>query len=507
MAAYKEQLQRIVGAAYVKDAKETLAEYQENTLGVRNTVPLVILPKNTQEVQKIVKFAQSKKLSLYPISKGWNVGYGTKTPWKPNCIVVDLQRMNTIREYDEVGGTVIVEPGVTQTQLYEFLQKHSSPFWCDATGSGLQASIVGNALEGGFGHTPSGNHRKTISDVEVVLGNGTVMQTGTFPGLGPDLAGIFVQSNFGIITALRIELTPIPEKFVSFMIQMEDDHALQHGISVLRELRKQGTLPSLVHIANATRSIVTTMRQPQGFDGVVTDEVAANILSTPLIKIKQWTAIGGLYGSKSEVRARIHMIRRAVHPWGTVKFFSDAQCTIIHTLLQQPLMNMVPGIDVVRSGFASYQELRGLMKGKPTDVPMQNIGWRVDKDEDIGIIWFAPIIRADPQAAELAIDLGRKVCYKYGFEYPLTMTFVEPTTLIGIQSIHFDKTNKEQMTRAHQAYHELNKVYAAHGIYPYRAGLLAAKDIKYPNGRREALRQLKKAYDPQGIIAPDKYGL
>ena len=147
---------------------ELFEEYTNNTLGFKRNIIGVVFPKNKWEVIKIVDLANQFRVSLYPISRGKNTGYGDKTPIKDNCFIVDLSNMNKITEFDNINGFVRVESGVTQEQLYNFLKKSKSNFWMDVTGSFIDSSIVGCSLDGGLGHSPKGNRRKIISDIEIV---------------------------------------------------------------------------------------------------------------------------------------------------------------------------------------------------------------------------------------------------------------------------------------------------------------------------------------------------
>ena len=61
--------------------------------------------------------------------------------------------MNRIIEVDETLAYVVVEPGVTQGQLATHLRETGAKLWLDCTGAGPDASLVGNVVERGFGHT------------------------------------------------------------------------------------------------------------------------------------------------------------------------------------------------------------------------------------------------------------------------------------------------------------------------------------------------------------------
>ncbi len=65
--------------------------------------------------------------------------------------------MNRISDYDEVNGTVLVEPGVSYFDLYRFLQERGGKYWIDCPDPGW-GSVIGNALDHGAGYT-AGAHR------------------------------------------------------------------------------------------------------------------------------------------------------------------------------------------------------------------------------------------------------------------------------------------------------------------------------------------------------------
>jgi 4-cresol dehydrogenase (hydroxylating) len=138
-----------------------------------------------------------------------------------------------------------LEPGVTQTQLYEFLRERGSALWMDATGSSPRCSIIGNTVERGFGHTPHGDHFANVCGLEVVLANGDWLRTGfgrfananAAPvyrwGVGPYLDGLFTQSNLGIVTQMTVWLMPAPEYFQAFF-SIAEDSQLQALVDTLR---------------------------------------------------------------------------------------------------------------------------------------------------------------------------------------------------------------------------------------------------------------------------------
>ena len=111
-------------------------------------------------------------------------------------------------------GLVTVEPGVTQAQLRSYLDEHHLPFMVPASGAGPSCSLLGNAVERGYGITPYSDHFAAVTALEAVLPNGEVYRSahaamgGTTVdrafkwGVGPYLEGLFTQGTFGIVTEM-----------------------------------------------------------------------------------------------------------------------------------------------------------------------------------------------------------------------------------------------------------------------------------------------------------------
>ena len=166
------------------DSSESgLREAETATFRTRQTIPLILRPRSREEVQECVREANRTGIPLYPVSTGKNWGYGSRVPPADCCALLDLRELNRILDFNERLGYVTVEPGVTQRQLHEFLIGQRSGLWLDATGSSPGCSLIGNALERGFGHTPYGeSFYANVCGMEVVLADGELLGTG-FAGL------------------------------------------------------------------------------------------------------------------------------------------------------------------------------------------------------------------------------------------------------------------------------------------------------------------------------------
>ncbi len=175
----------------------------------------VILPKSTEEVQKIVKVCNSYRIKF----KALSTGYGSHSlPGQENVLVIDLRRMNRIIELDEKNKFAVVEPYVVWAQLQAEAMKVG--LFTTPIQAGSQASVLAN-LTSGWGMNTFGNHGghngRNVLGVEWVLPTGEILKLGppnewfTGDGPGPSLRGIMrghcgAQGGLGIFTKVGIKL-------------------------------------------------------------------------------------------------------------------------------------------------------------------------------------------------------------------------------------------------------------------------------------------------------------
>ncbi|MFH0870102.1 MAG: FAD-binding oxidoreductase [archaeon] len=502
------ELEQAVGKENLTLETDVLETEMLNTLGITRTIIGIVRPNSTNQVRDIVAIANKYLLPLHPISTGRNIGYGDKIPPTNGQLLVDLRGMNRIREYDPVRGHVVIEPGVTQKQLFDYLLNENAPWMMDVTGAGERTSIIGNTLEGGFGHTPLGDRRREINGLEAILGNGQLLKPTDFPNIGPDISGIFVQSNFGIVTAMNISLYPKPERMESFMMTTKYDRGLGDLVECVRGLRQRRIATSLVHIADPVRMLVTlgVSEQCRKENPIFTPEKASSILSKLFFKKQFWTALGGIYGSEDEVRSKKKDIRRAANEVGhSVMFFSDRRIDYIRRLGK--MAGFTSFGRNVENAMNQYGELQRFMEGIPSSLAEENINKGMNEEKRVGLVWISPTFTASGETARNVYDLSTAYFREYGFELPLTITLVRPEKAVGIMNIRFDKSKDDERQRAHQLYHELPEAFAKHGIFTYRASAMAMEQpLIVPNPSNwEVFKSLKKALDPNGIISPGRY--
>jgi 4-cresol dehydrogenase (hydroxylating) len=515
-----------LGERAVTVAAEVLDRYGRTT-GTQAHRPVAVLhPETTSQVQQILAIAADHEIPVYPISKGKNWGYGDAAPVGPGQAVVDFGRMNRIVEVNAELGYAVVEPGVTQGQLYRHLTENKLPLWMDVSGAGGDASVVGNTLERGFGHTRYGDHFLTTCGMEVVLADGTVLNTGfghyanakaarTYRyGVGPFLDGIFSQSNYGIVTQMGVWLMPEPEEFCAFFLTGRRDEDLAGIVDRLSALRRQGLLQSTVHVGNDLRALSGRMRYPWERAGGRTPLPAE--LRQQLRResnMGAWNACGAIAGTRETVAAMRKVVRRALGEYSP-RFLTD------RTLRSAESLSRLLGWSGFGRRLATQIEVvkpvYGLMKGVPTNEPLRGAAWRVrgpapgapadPLDCHAGLFWLAPTLPATGAAARDVMGLMEPIYAKHGFETLVTFTLISERALCCVTNVSFDRREVDESARAEACYEELTDRMIAAGYLPYRCGPgTMPKLVRGSSGFWDVAGRLKRALDPKGIISPGRY--
>src|SRR6185312_1142371 len=165
----------VVGRDWVFTSDEDLEPYRDAYSILWNEpderiASAAIAPFSAEEVQTVMRIANEKRIPVYPISTGKNLGYGGAAPVLSGSVVLDLKRMNRVLEVDEKNAFALVEPGVSYFDLYRYIQERKLKVWVDVPDPGW-GSPLGNALDRGGGYTRPQfrNHFDSHCGMEVVL--------------------------------------------------------------------------------------------------------------------------------------------------------------------------------------------------------------------------------------------------------------------------------------------------------------------------------------------------
>ena len=184
MAEKKDELIKIVGAEHVIDDPATLDVYSRDHSFTPPRKPLMVVkPKNADEVQGIVKWANQSKTPLVPVSSGQPHFRGDTVPSSGETVIVDLSGMNRIIMMDRRNRVTIVEPGVTFSKLQPELAKEGLRLPMPLLPR-TSKSVLGSVME----REPITNPRyawsltEPLRCLETVMGNGDMFRTGELAG-------------------------------------------------------------------------------------------------------------------------------------------------------------------------------------------------------------------------------------------------------------------------------------------------------------------------------------
>ncbi|WP_282604500.1 FAD-binding oxidoreductase [Pelagibius sp. Alg239-R121] len=508
--------------------------YSQNCIGVTRQVSAAVLPCNETEVAAVVETARAEKLALYPISTGHNWGYGSATPAADNCVVVDLSGMNRILDLDPVLGLVTLEPGVTQQQLRDYLDERDLPFLVPVTGAGPTCSLLGNALERGYGITPHGDHFSAVTALRAVLPSGEIYQSaiaeaggtgvdGAYKwGVGPYLDGIFTQSSLGIVTQMTIALARVPEKVELFVFELPKDEDLEGAVEAARALRQSlGDGLSAINILNRLRVLSMIEPYPQAEVGVG-EAIPASVVDSMARRrrLPHWFGVGALYGTKETVPAMRRRVKRVLGPKAKgLRFFSKTNLGILHRMI-----SLLPGAAgrVLQERLGTLDETLDILLGRPRETALKLAYWKsgrapsadpenakssaLDPARDgCGIMWYAPLVPMTASAARNYVDMVNEICPRFGINPLITLTTISERCFDSTVPILFDPAVEQE--RAQACYRALFEEGKNRGFLPYRMNLQSMELYTAHEGSVfwQTVNKIKHAIDPEQLISPGRY--
>jgi 4-cresol dehydrogenase (hydroxylating) len=127
-----------------------------------------------------------------------------------------------------------------------------------------------------------------------------------------------------------------------------------------------------------------------------------------------------------------------------------------------------------------------------------------------GSVWFSPVLPMRGADALKSIGLARPILGEFGFDFVAGFTMgYSGRHMDNIMNILFDRTDTDERTRARACYGRLLDIFAANGYAPYRTNIGFMDRLAEIYGPAQAAlnHRLKRALDPNGILAPGKSGI
>lgn len=522
------QWQALLGVDQVLLGEAVAAAYGDDTSDIHRHIPAALRISDSARLQDVMRIASKHRVPVYPISTGQNWGYGTALPARDGCVILDLSPLQKIIHFDAELGVVTLEPGVTQGMLADFLAAGDHPYLVPVTGAGPTCSLVGNALERGYGVTPHVDHFGAVTDLEAVLPDGTLYRSGLREaggeelarlfkwGIGPFCTGLFSQGGFGVVTRMSIVLSRRPECVKVCLFGLNDDALLEPAVAAIRSVLIK--LPGTVGAINLmNRHRVLSMSAPYPADQLGPDGMIAHAAINDLgrqYQVMPWTGFATLYGTRRMVSAAQKEMQSALARVGSRIVFLTPERA--HTLAG--LARWIPGALGKRlsSVTATLAQSLQLVAGRPNETALPLAYWRNPNSQrgplknpardGCGLTWYAPLVPMRPSRVRAYVNMVKEIAPKHGIEPLITLTSLSDRLFDSTVPLIFDRHKPASVAAATACFQELFDTGRAQGWFPYRVGvntMAALVDLQTNSKTFQA--RLRKDLDPHDILSPGRY--
>lgn len=446
------QLKEIVDPEYVLATDMDLALYSYDASLEKGKPDVVVLPDSTEEVSRIMALAYREKIPVLGRGSGTNLTGGT-IPVRGG-IVLHFSRMNRVLDIDYENLTATVEPGVITLDLQTRVLKDGFIYQPDP------ASQKVSTLGGNIGENSGGPHclkygvtSNHVQGLEVVLNDGTVIQTGgeSRDNPGYDLTGLFVGSEgtIGIVTKAILKLEKAPEAVKTMLCIYE---TIEDGANTVSAIIAEGIIPATLEMMDNTvmRAVEETIKV-----GYPLDAAAVLIIE-----------LDGMPEGMDEKAQKIMEICRQNNCREVKLAKDDAERTVLWAGR--------------KGAFGSVGQVRPSYLCCDGTVPRTKL----------------------PEVLSQVIEIGKKYNLPIGNVFHAGDGNLHPL-------IMFDERDPDELQRVHQASTEILKLCADAGgtiSGEHGVGLEKLKETHFIFNKADLdlERDIKKAFDPDHIINPGK---
>ncbi len=426
------------------------------------------LPRSTAEVSQLLAFCNALRIGVVP--QGGNTSYcgGASPDDSGTQLVLSLRRMNRIRATQPLNDSMVVEAGciLADVQQAATAAGRHFPLSLGAEGS---CQIGGNlgTNAGGLNVVRYGMARDLVLGLEVVLADGRVLAN--LGGLrkdntGYDLRHVFIgaEGTLGVITAACLKLFPPPRATATAFVAVPTPAAAVELLAILRD--RCGDLVNSFELVPRV-AIELVQRHLPG-------------TRSPLAGDSPWHVLCEL----SSVVADEPVAQRLEDTLGAA--------------LEAGLVTDAALAQGERERRDFWQLRESIPEAQRRDGPS------LKHDISLPIDRLAGFIERSSAWLEAHVPEGYLVCYGHvgdgNLHFNLNQTARPTEAAVGSLAAR----ELEIRRHLHDLVHELGGSFSAeHGI-----GRLKVEELERyaPPLELELMRQLKRSFDPNGIMNPGK---
>lgn len=247
-----ETMKEIVGEDWVvsdlSQMQSYLSDETEHFLKPEaNEDCIVVKPKTTEEISRIMKYANEKNIPVIPRGGGTGI-CGAVVPTQ-SSIILSIERFNKHIEVDHKNLMVTVDSGFTLAQLNEELSKEENlffPIHPGDEGAQIGGMVAENA--GGVSAVKHGIMRNHVKGLEVIFPTGEIVNLGgklIKNNMGYDLLHMMIGSEgtLGIITRVTLKLYPKENNKGTLLISFDTG---EDAASVVPKILQKGITPMAI---------------------------------------------------------------------------------------------------------------------------------------------------------------------------------------------------------------------------------------------------------------------
>ncbi len=274
-----EHFQSLLGEARTLHSGEALKDYgHDETEDLQFDPDIVLLPETTAEVSQIMHYCYKNNIPVTPRGGGTGLSGGA-LPVKGG-VILSIERMNEIKKIDTANFQAITQSGVI-TQVFQEAVEEEGLFYPPDPASRGSCLLGGNIAEnsGGPKAVKYGVVQDYVLNLEVVLPDGAVIWTGANVlknATGYNLTQLMVGSEgtLGIVTKIVFKLIPQPKHDLLLLVPFP---SAQKACEAVTHIMRSGITPSGLEFMERD-AIDWTLDYLEDVNLPVSDEVQAHLL-------------------------------------------------------------------------------------------------------------------------------------------------------------------------------------------------------------------------------------
>jgi glycolate oxidase len=250
-AELERELVAILGRDSVLTDGAELRAYDCDAYAPEKRYPdAVVLPRNTEQVSKIVKLCNRLSIPFTPRGAGTGLSGGATAI--AGGVIISTTRLNAILEADVANRRMVAQAGCVNVYLTKAVRADGLHYAPDPSSQGA-CTVGGNVAENSGGpHTLKyGVTTNHVTGVTMVMPDGEIMTLGgkVEDAPGYDLVGLVVGSEgtMGIVTEVTIRLTPLPQSVRTLLAVFE---SVDQATQTVSDIIAAGVLPAALELVD-----------------------------------------------------------------------------------------------------------------------------------------------------------------------------------------------------------------------------------------------------------------